>query len=212
VIPRYPGVAAALGLLATDIRHDLRRSWLQPTAAITPDQLDAALAPLEREAQALLDTSADASSAFDIGFELDIRYRGQAYNLTVPLQPRPVTEETIDHAVALFEDQHRRLYDYTPAVTETEIVTLRVRALARIADIDWAAAEPDGGDARIGERQVWDGGWRTWRTLMRDALATGTVIEPETIIEQEDTTVVVPARWRGAVAAAGTLVLNREAE
>ena len=36
VIPRYPGVAAALGLLATDIRHDLRRSWLQPTAAIDP--------------------------------------------------------------------------------------------------------------------------------------------------------------------------------
>ena len=212
VIPRYPGVAAALGLLATDIRHDLRRSWLQPTATITPDQLDAALALLEREAQALLDTSADASSAFDIGFELDIRYRGQAYNLTVPLQPRPVTAETIDHAVALFEEQHRRLYDYTPAVTETEIVTLRVRALARIADIDWAAAEPDAGDARIGERQVWDGGWRTWRTLMRDALAAGTVIEPETIIEQEDTTVVVPARWRGAVGAAGTLVLNREAE
>ena len=98
------------------------------------------------------------------------------------------------------------------AVTETEIVTLRVRAFARIADIDWAAVEADTGDARLGERQVWDGEWRAWRTLLRDALAPGTAIEPETIVEQEDTTVVVPARWRGTVGAAGTLVLNREAE
>ena len=36
VVPRYPGVAAALGLLATDIRHDLRRSWLRAVADITP--------------------------------------------------------------------------------------------------------------------------------------------------------------------------------
>ena len=54
VIPRYPGVAAALGLLATDIRHDLRRSWLQPTAEITPADLDAEFARLEAEAGRLL--------------------------------------------------------------------------------------------------------------------------------------------------------------
>src|SRR5581483_2215770 len=43
VVPRYHGLAAALGLLATDIRHDLRRSWLVPTADVTPGRLDAEL-------------------------------------------------------------------------------------------------------------------------------------------------------------------------
>jgi N-methylhydantoinase A len=212
VIPRYPGVAAALGLLATDIRHDLRRSWLRPTATISPAELDAALERLEREGKALLETSSNASSGFETGFELDMRYRGQAYNLTVPFEQRPVTAETINRATALFEEQHRRLYDYTPAVTETEIVTLRMRALARIPDIDWASVEPETGDARLGERPVWDGEWRTWRTLLRHALAPGTAIESETIIEQEDATVVVPAHWGGAVGTAGTLVLTRETE
>ena len=51
VVPRYPGVAAALGLLATDIRHDLRRSWLRAAADITPAQLDAELERLEAEAR-----------------------------------------------------------------------------------------------------------------------------------------------------------------
>jgi len=211
VIPRYPGVAAALGLLATDIRHDLRRSWLAPTAAVAPERLDAELARLESDAQALLAASADASSGFDLAYELDMRYRGQAYNLTVPFAGRPVTAASIAAAQDAFEDQHRRLYDYTPAVTETEIVTLRLRAVARIPAIDWADEQPAAA-APAGHRRVWSGGsWAQWRMVHRESLAAGDAIGPETVVEQEDATVVVPAGWYGRVGAAGTIVLEREA-
>jgi len=212
VVPRYPGVAAALGLLATDIRHDLRRSWLAPTAEVSPQRLDAELGRLESEARELLAPSADATRGFDLAFELDMRYRGQAYNLTVPLAARPVTAETLAAAEREFADQHRRLYDYTPTVTETEIVTLRLRALARIPAIDWAAGERDPVAASAGSRRVWAGGWGSWRTVMRDALVPGDALGPETIVEQEDTTVVVPAGWWGRAGAAGTLVLGRDGE
>ena len=209
VIPRYPGVAAALGLLATDIRHDLRRSWLQPTAAIAPADLDAEFARLEAEAGGLLDTSASVTRSFEFSHELDMRYRGQAYNLTVPFAPRPVTAEAIAAAEEAFQDEHRRLYDYTPTVTETEIVTLRLRALARIPDIDWTVAE-DGRRATVaGIRRVYHGGWREWTAAGREALAQDDRIAAETIIEQEDTTVVIPPGWSGRVGAAGTLVLGR---
>ncbi|MGZ4480848.1 MAG: hydantoinase/oxoprolinase family protein [Gaiellales bacterium] len=211
VIPRYPGVAAALGLLATDVRHDLRQSWLRPTASVAPADLDAEFARLEGDAHALLETSSSASRRYDVSFELDMRYRGQAYNLTVPLAPRPVTPETIAEAERLFEEEHRRLYDYTPTVTETDIVTLRVRALARIPDIDWTASQRRAAPGNGSERRIWDGAWRTWRALRRDSLALGDAIAPETVVEQEDATVVVPAGWSGEVAAAGTLVLSREA-
>jgi N-methylhydantoinase A len=212
VIPRYPGVAAALGLLATDIRHDLRRSWLQPTAAITPADLDAEFARLEVEAADLLETSASVTRSFEFSHELDMRYRGQAYNLTVPFAPRPVTAESIAAAEAAFEEEHRRLYDYTPTVTETDIVTLRLRALARIPDIDWTVAEDGRRAAVAGTRRVYHGGWREWTAAGRDALAQDDTIVAETIIEQEDTTVVIPPGWSGRVGAAGTLVLQREAD
>ena len=210
VVPRYPGVAAALGLLATDIRHDLRRTWLRPTALITPGELDAELDRLEREARALLQASAAESSRFDLAFELDMRYRGQAYNLTVPVAPRPVTAETIAAAERCFEQEHRRLYDYTPTVTETEIVTVRVRAIGRIAEVDWAATESVAA-AAPGERLVWDGGWTPWRAVARAALSPDETIPPRTVVDQEDATVVIPAEWHGRVGAAGTLVLTREA-
>jgi N-methylhydantoinase A len=212
VIPRYPGVAAALGLLATDIRHDLRRSWLQPTAAITPANLDAEFARLEVEAADLLETSASVTRSFEFSHELDMRYRGQAYNLTVPFAPRPVTAESIAAAEVAFEEEHRRLYDYTPTVTETDIVTLRLRALARIPDIDWTVAEDGRRAAVAGTRRVYHGGWREWTAAGRDALAQDDTIVAETIIEQEDTTVVLPPGWSGRVGAAGTLVLQREAD
>ena len=98
-----------------------------------------------------------------------MRYRGQAYNLTVPFAGRPVTAETIAEAVARFEDEHRRLYDYTPEVTETEIVTLRVRAQGRIASIDWnapeAATAPNG--AAAGREVYAGGGARRWALVHR---------------------------------------------
>jgi N-methylhydantoinase A len=212
VIPRYPGVAAALGLLATDIRHDLRRSWLQPTAAIVPADLDVEFARLEAEAADLLNTSASVTRSFEFSHELDMRYRGQAYNLTVPFAPRPVTAEAIAAAEEAFEEEHRRLYDYTPSVTETDIVTLRLRALARIPDIDWTVAEDGRRAAAAGTRRVYHGGWREWTAAGRDALAQDDTIAAETIIEQEDTTVVIPPGWSGRVGAAGTLVLQRGAD
>jgi N-methylhydantoinase A len=140
-----------------------------------------------------------------------MRYRGQAYNLTVPFAGRPTTAAAIAAAEAAFEDQHRRLYDYTPTVTETEIVTLRLRAVARIAAIDWADDEPARTAADGGRRRVWSGGsWGQWRMFHRDSLAAGDAIGPETVVEQEDATVVVPAGWYGRVGAAGTIVLERE--
>jgi N-methylhydantoinase A len=210
VIPRYPGVAAAHGLLATDIRHDLRRSWLRPVAEIEPADLEAELERLEAEAAALLATSATVTTSHLLDHELDMRYRGQAYNLTVPFAGRPVTAAAVAEAVARFEEEHRRRYDYTPAVTETEIVTLRLRALACIPAIDWEVHENGAGDGpRPAGRDVYAGAWRTWTLDRRAALRPGDELAPETIVEQEDATVVVPAGWSGRVGAAATIVLER---
>ena len=209
VVPRYPGVAAALGLLATDIRHDLRRSWLVPTAGTTPARVDAELGELEAEGRRLLERSSAVADAFELTYELDMRYRGQAYNLTVPLAPRPVTAATLAAAERAFAAEHERLYDYTPSVTETEIVTLRLRALARTPELDWESSEPAVATAAT-SRRVFDGAWSEWTVRLRDALRQGDVLGPRTIVEQEDTTVVVPAGWRGRVEAGHTIVLQRE--
>jgi N-methylhydantoinase A len=208
VVPRHPGVTAALGLLLADVRHDLRRSWIRPTAEVDPAELDAAVAALEADARERLAVSGHGGDAVEC--ELDMRYRGQAYNLTVPLAPRPVTAATLAAADAAFRAAHARAYDYTPSLEETEIVTVRVRATGAVAPPDLSGAA--GADGRPpAEREVWeDGGAVTYAVLERDALAPGTPIEGPAIVEQEDATVVVPAGWAGVPGAAGALVLTRE--
>jgi N-methylhydantoinase A/oxoprolinase/acetone carboxylase beta subunit len=71
-----------------------------------------------------------------------------------------------------------------------------------------SAATPNGAGA---VRDVYAGGAaRRWELVHRASLAPDAEIEPETIVEQEDATIVVPAGWRGRVGAGATLVLDRE--
>jgi N-methylhydantoinase A len=210
LVPRHPGVTAALGLLLSDVRHDLRLSWIRPTAEVDPATLDAALGKLEAEGRALL---AAAGETAPVAFELDMRYRGQAYNLTVPLAPRPVTAATLLAAEEAFHAAHRQAYDYTPTLTETEIVTLRARATAPTAGTGPAEAAAAPGDAAVRERPVWDGDAMASHTVVARAdLDGGGQVGPRTVVEQEDATIVVPAGWGGAAGPGGTLVLERESE
>jgi N-methylhydantoinase A len=210
VVPRHPGVTAALGLLLSDVRHDLRLSWIAPTerAIADPGPLAQALAGLERAGRALLAASGHAQTA-QIAFELDMRYRGQAYNLTVALAPAPVTAATIAAARDAFEEAHRRAYDYTPSSPETEIVTLRVRATAPSATIGWDDAPAQAGDAR--ERPAFHhGDWRRFAVRDRAGLRDGEALAGPAIVEQPDSTLVVAPGWVARAGAEGILVLHRQ--
>src|SRR5574341_1382088 len=69
---------------------------------------------------------ADGRARIDV--ELDMRYRGQAYELPVPLRGRPATAGALREAERAFHASHRKAYGHERPVDETEIVTLRVRA------------------------------------------------------------------------------------
>jgi N-methylhydantoinase A len=211
LIPRHPGVTSALGLLLSDVRYDVRQSWVRPTAGVDVDALDAAVRRLGDEAHRLLARAGYDGDRGSVSHELDMRYRGQAYNLTVPLAPRPVTAATLERAQAAFSEAHRRAYDFTPAVQETEIVTLRARAVGPVEHATWTDA--DGAPARSSTREpvVWvDGERRPFALLDRRRLAAGDRIGEQTIIDQEDATILVAAGWHGSVRAGGVVVLERE--
>jgi N-methylhydantoinase A len=206
LVPRFPGITAALGLLVSDIQHDARVSYLRPTAELEVGELAARLGELESEARATVARSAHGAEPI-VTAELDMRYHGQAYNLTVPLA-LPVTTESLAEAERAFSDAHRAAYNYTPEVTDTDVVTLRLRAAAPAPTIDWAVrAEPDAG---VGSSPVWrDGGWTTFTVVQRGGLSEGAAVAGPCLLEQEDATTLIPAGWTGRVAVAGTIVLSR---
>ena len=86
LVPRYPGVLSALGLALADFTVDHSRTVMRPLAETRRGDLAAAFAPLLAQAQAALAAEGFAEEAIALERALDLRYRGQSFELTVPLE------------------------------------------------------------------------------------------------------------------------------
>ena len=122
IVPAFPGALSALGILASDVVKDYSRTVLWRVSGKIPAQ------PLNREFSALKKNAAedlrDESWQGRTHFRrsVDIRYRGQGYELNLPFTKNLLRD---------FEQEHRRRYGYTHPNREVELVTLRLRALVR---------------------------------------------------------------------------------
>ncbi|PCR91453.1 hydantoinase/oxoprolinase family protein [Natrinema ejinorense] len=203
VVPRPSGVLSAFGLLAADESYDAAR-----TVGVTLD--GAKPAALEDVYDDLVaDVLADASDpdAARVERAADCRYTGQSFELTVPV------DDTFDaNAVAdRFHDVHERTYGY--AMDESiEVVTLRTTATVPGSE---PAIRHDGeGDAVLGTRDAAfpDAGRQETTIYDRDRLAAGASITGPAVLEQAESTTVVPPTWAGEVLTDGTLVATRTEE
>ena len=85
VVPLYPGVFSAIGLLMSDVKHDYIQSRLTPLLAAAPTEVDAVFRRLEGQAATELAAEDFAPSQVRIARALDMRYAGQGYEITVPV-------------------------------------------------------------------------------------------------------------------------------
>jgi N-methylhydantoinase A len=211
IVPRYPGVASALGLLLSDVRHDLRQTWVQQTGKLRLKELRDRLATLEREARELLAGSGDGGG--DVTYEVDMRYRGQAYELTVPLAATQVDQEALRAVERTFHAAHRQAYGHDSPVDEIEIVTLRAHATGPMPLPHWNGGGPRRRKSAraAGRRAIWSAerGGESYDVFEREFLGEGATLEGPAIVEQDDSTVLVERGWRLVVGAAESAVLER---
>lgn len=125
LVPPAPGVFSALGLLFSDTEHEVVRTLMLRGEDITSERLGAAFREVEREAKAHLAQNGDTPVA--VSRYADVRFAGQAYELSVPL---PAGEVDIARLVADFVTEHVRTYGHGSADDPVDIVT--IRALARL--------------------------------------------------------------------------------
>jgi N-methylhydantoinase A len=200
IVPPHPGLTSALGGLLLDLRHDLSRSWIGEVEDTDLDALAAAFKALESEARERLAAEGAAPDEVGLARHLDLRYRGQWRSLSVELGS-PVHPE-LAPAVARFHAEHARRYGYARPGAPVEIHALRVSATGAVPRPPLSAlatgAAPAPGPAR--RAQVWfPGGARETVILERTALRPGDAIAGPALIEQMDTTTVVPPGTRAEV-------------
>jgi N-methylhydantoinase A len=199
LVPPFPGVLSAYGMLVADIVHDASQSILRTAAELLADiaPLRQAQAALERRVRTVLAAEHVATPA--ISAALDIRYRGQSYELTVDLA-LPLTAASLRQAVADFHTLHEQRYGYAMRDETVQIVTLRVRGSGPGANPVLPSkpmTESDAVSARLADKPVWFAadGPMLIACYDRERLRPGHRFTGPAIVLQFDATTVIQPGW-----------------
>ena len=197
LVPARPGLLCALGLLVTDVRSDFSLTRILDLAGAGADAINATFAGIEADAARWFLREGVSSDARRTERAVDMRYAGQSHELTVPAQGAPFSPGDLDVLTAAFRREHERVYGYATE-EPVQIVTFRVVARAKLAVVSEPfTASPGSGDgtARTGTRHVFfreAGGWVDCPVYDRAGLGPGATLEGPAIVEQMDSTTVVP--------------------
>jgi len=211
LVPPAPGVLSALGLLMADVVYDSSRAVLTRADALRDDP-----ALLRNAADAVANEGNDVLTDHgtpEIEYELDLRYVGQSYEVSVPMKT-PITGAHVADAVQAFHDRHRRRYGHADPDEPVEVVALRGRgtvavpppSLPRESERDTPLDE-----AVLGTRPVWFDADAPIETTAyaREALHHGHEFAGPAILHQYDTTIVVPPSWHARVDAGQNVWIER---
>jgi N-methylhydantoinase A len=211
LVPEAPGVLAAFGLLAAAIEHHHARTLQARTDVADLSDVNHCLAELDATGRARMGEEGVPAREVRVAYAADMRYVGQAYELAVPIAA-PLTRERVPEIVATFHATHERIYGYARTQQLVEFVNFRAvhtyplpRPVARPA----ARASGTPADARIGERRAYFGGYVPTTLYERARLPLGARLAGPAIVEQDDTTTVIPPGVTAVVDDAGNLRLRR---
>ncbi len=210
VFPESAATLSAFGILHSHLTHDFVRSGVhaarrESLAALEP-MVDALLA----EAQARL--VADAVPPGDRHIELaaDMRYAGQAFELTVPARAAHLDEPVLTSLIADFHDIHRQRFSYANPGSPVELVSLRVTATGRLPAPDARSFQGRGEGKPATTRRAWlAGGWRDVAVWQRDQIPLGGAVAGPAVIEEAYTTVLLLEGWACHRDDSGHLIARR---
>jgi N-methylhydantoinase A len=195
IVPLYPGVNSAIGLLQADVRHDYAVSRLTLITAIGPEEVAGGLKTLADRARAELRAEGFHSREIVIEYAIDMRYAGQGYELTVPLASGRVTKKTLAEIRNTFDETHDKLFGHSGPEEPVEVVTYRVTGIGKLPEVKMPVFRRKGTalkGAYLGKRRArFDGITCDAVVYQRERLDVGHVIKGPAVVEQLDSTLVV---------------------
>ncbi len=211
LVPEAPGVLAAFGLLAAAIEHHHARTLQAQTDVADLAAVNRCLAELDAAGRARMREEGVAAGDVHVAYTADMRYVGQAYELEVPIAA-PVAAERVPDVVAAFHAVHERVYGYARTQQTVEFVNFRAVHTYRLPrPVVRPSARASGSldDARVGERRAYFDGFVSAAIYERARLPLGARLAGPAIVEQMDTTTVIPPGVTAVVDDAGNLRLRR---
>lgn len=201
LIPPSPGTLCSLGLLMADTKFDFCRTNIMDGTAENLPAAEAVFRQLMEEGDAMLEKEGIPAGSRSFEWAVDMRYDRQNYEITVPLKGQLLNGDTLEKAVEDFHKAHERAYGYRNDEGRIKFVSFRVAAVGMIekpqlkeypADPDAKAPEP------FTKRRVLFQGCEDFvetGIYKREDFVPGACLTGPAVIEQMDTTIVIPPGW-----------------
>jgi N-methylhydantoinase A len=207
IVPPLSGVFTAVGMLESDVELPFVRAFPGDLEILLSAEAGTLLGELEADARTAL-----AAEGFDHGevhFEVDLRFEGQDSELVLPLYRTALTSSSLADLAKQFRAEYRRLYAYE---SDEPVEVVNLRALARgvrdkVLDRAHARLGLASETSAAAARSAWLDNAAMIVPVVSRAVLAGS-FEGPLIIEAYDTTVIVPAGWRGNTDKLGNLILE----
>ena len=217
IIPLNAGVFSAVGLITADARYDVHRSYVARGSQADPNRMQAVFEDIAAEASAKILELGFSEGQIVTRYEIDMRYLGQAHEVPVDVPSdllKDMDEQTLATLMDLFHEKHLHLFGHASRDSEVEFMTLTVAAVGPTApenmrEIEAGTADPNA--AFKGTRKVYfeeAGEFIDCNTYERSRLKANNLIAGPAIVEQMDTTTVLPPGETAEVDKYGTLIVE----
>ena len=193
IVPPLPGLFSALGMLMTDMRYDRVRGMVGLLDEVGEGKIEETFEEMERESSESLNEKGIEGRPSFRG-SIDLRYYGQGYELEIAVR-RPFNRAAVTKA---FEGRHVEVYGFAHEGERIELTALRLTTTipatskVRLSEVEGEMPVAGGEGrrrAKFGER------WFETRVYSRELLPVGGRIRGPAIVEEYDSTVVVPPGW-----------------
>ena len=215
IIPPYPGITSAAGLLTTDLKYDAIRTEFQTSGSVDGERLSRDFDAMRDGLAAQFKTDGLDDSAVAYQRSGDLRYVGQGYELRVPIADGPVDEACLNDVFRAFEAIHTTEYGHVFEDNAIEIVNIRVTGIGHMPKIELPTLSGGGElkDALLDQANCYfrqGGELQAVITPLyaRDKLPIDQIFEGPAIVLQKDTTTVIPPGARARAQAGGNLLIE----
>ena len=210
IVPPAAGLLSSMGLLIAEPTHDFVKTVLRDASKADPREIERIFRRMEERGWRLLQK--EGVKKADVGYQrfLDLRYRGQSYELSVPLKKQLVTNDVLQSVVRDFHRMHLTKYGYSQRKGSVEIVNVRAYSRGEPGTVSGLGSHSLRDTKDVEKRKVWFADGRSFfcQVLPRDSLKIGFKRRGPVVIEDYDSTLIVPPRARYRVERNGAVSIR----
>ena len=211
IIPPGPGVLCAYGDATTKVRDEASQTYVKKVEDIKLEDFITELEALKTRASISFEKDGIDSTKQDVKYQADIRYTGQAFQLSLGISMDALKKNSLSMLTDEFDRQHEQLFTFAHG-KDHEIVMLRAVVEAQneeMADLDINTSNSSMDDAKIQDSQFYyEGKWHDAALFERNKIGVNSIIPGPSIIQEMDSTTVILPGHSATVDRIGNLLIN----